>query len=165
MCIIISNNLSGVIEIVKLAEMLNERKVVKEEIRKIKERLYLSAKAQEGDARPVESPEELKIKLIILFEKLQTLIVKINRTNIKTQVEGKSLMELIAERDKNIAIAEALHGLAGNATPRPERFSRNEIRYVPTVNIQEIRKEADSYSQMAREMDNKIQAANWNSEA
>jgi hypothetical protein len=161
----ISNNLAGVIEIMKLAEMLNERKVVKEEIRKIKERLYLSAKVQEGDARAVESPEELKIKLIILFEKLQTLIVKINRTNIKTQVEGKSLMELIAERDKNIAIAEALHGLAGNATPRPERFSRNEIRYVPTVDIQEIRKEADSYSQMAREMDNKIQAANWNSEA
>ena len=149
----------------KLAEMLNERKVVKEEIRKIKERLYLSAKVQEGDARLVESPEELKIKLIILFEKLQTLIVKINRTNIKTQVDGKSLMELIAERDKNIAIAEALHGLAGNATPRPERFSRKEIRYVPTVDIQEIRKEADSYSQMAREIDNKIQAANWNSEA
>ncbi len=149
----------------KLAEMLNERKAVKEEIREIKERLYLSAKVQEGDARLVESPEELKIKLIILFEKLQTLIVKINRTNIKTQVEGKSLMELIAERDKNIAIAEALHGLAGNATPRPERFSRNEIRYVPTVNIQEIRKEADSYSQRAREIDNKIQAANWNSEA
>lgn len=149
----------------KLAEMLNERKAVKEEIRKIKERLYLSAKVQEGDARLVESPEELKIKLIILFEKLQTLIVKINRTNIKTQIEGKSLMELIAERDKNIAIAEALHGLAGNATPRPERFSRNEIRYVPTVDIQEIRKEADSYSQMARKIDNKIQAANWNSEA
>lgn len=161
----ISNNLSGVVEIMKLAEMLNERKAVKEEIGKIKERLYLSAKVQEGDARLVESPEELKIKLIILFEKLQTLIVKINRTNIKTQIEGKSLMELIAERDKNIAIAEALHGLAGNATPRPERFSRNEIRYVPTVNIQEIRKEADSYSQMARKIDNKIQAANCNSEA
>jgi hypothetical protein len=161
----ISNNLSGVVEIMKLAEMLNERKAVNEEIRKIKERLYLSAKVQEGDARLVESPEELKIKLIILFEKLQTLIVKINRTNIKTQLEGKSLMELIAERDKNIAIAEALHGLAGNATPRPERFSRNEIRSVPTVNIQEIRKEADSYSQRAREIDNKIQAANWNSEA
>lgn len=165
MCIILSNNLSGVVEIMKLAEMLNERKAVKEEIRKIKERLYLSAKVQEGDARLVESPEELKIKLIILFEKLQTLIVKINRTNIKTQIEGKSLMELIAERDKNIAIAEVLHGLAGNATPRPERFSMNEIRYVPTVDIQEIRKEADSYSQMARKIDNKIQAANWNSEA
>ncbi len=36
----------------KLAEMLNERKAVKEEIRKIKERLYLSARVQEGDARP-----------------------------------------------------------------------------------------------------------------
>jgi hypothetical protein len=33
----------------KLAELLNERKSLKKEIRKIKERLYLSAKVQEGD--------------------------------------------------------------------------------------------------------------------
>lgn len=33
----------------KLAELLNERKSFKEEIKKIKERLYLSAKVQEGD--------------------------------------------------------------------------------------------------------------------
>ncbi len=34
---------------------------------------------------------------------------------------------------------------------------------MPTVNIKEIRKEADSYSKKAREIDNKIQAANWKS--
>jgi hypothetical protein len=100
-----------------------------------------------------------------LFEKLETIIVKINRANVKTQVDGKNLMVLIAERDKNVAIAEALHGLAEIATPRPERFSRNEIRYIPTVNIQEIRKEADSYLKRTREIANKIQAANWGTEA
>lgn len=144
----------------KLAELLNERKSVKDEIKKLKERLYLSAKIQEGDVKPAESPEELKIALVALFEKLNLLIVKINQTNVRTIIGGKNLMELIAERDKNIAIAQALHGLAENATPKPERFSRNEIRYVPTVNIKEIRKEADSYSKKAREIDNKIQAAN-----
>ena len=148
----------------KLAELLNERKAVKEEIKKVKERLYLSAKMQEGDAAPVESPEELKKALITLFQKLNELIVMINKTNVSTVIDGKNLMELIAERDKNIAIAEALHRLAEGASPKPERFSRNEIRFVPTVNVKEVRKEADIYSKKAREIDNKIQAANWNTE-
>lgn len=36
----------------RLAELLNERKSVKEEIKELKERLYLSAKMQEGDPAP-----------------------------------------------------------------------------------------------------------------
>lgn len=148
----------------RLAELLNERKSVKEEIKELKERLYLSAKMQEGDPAPCESPEELKAALTACFNKLNDLVTKINQTNMNTTIEGKTLMELIAERDKNIAIATALHGLAENATPKPERFSRNEIRYVPTIDIKEVRKEADSYSRKARELDNKIQAANWNTE-
>ena len=137
----------------KLAELLNERKAVKEEIKKVKERLYLSAKMQEGDATPVESPEELRKALISLYQKLNELIVMINKTNVGTIIDGKNLMELIAERDKNIAIAEAFHRLAENASPKQERFSRNEIRFVPTVNIKEVRKEADSHSKKAREID------------
>ena len=145
----------------KLAELLNERKAVKEEIKKTKQRLELSAKVQEGDKDPAESPEELKQSLIQLFEKLRKLIVKINRTNVEVLIEGKSLMEMIAERDKNIAVAAALHGLAEDATPKEARFSRNEIRFLPVVNIKELRKEADAYSKKGREIDNKIQAANW----
>lgn len=145
----------------KLAELLNERKAVKEEIKKTKQRLELSAKVQEGDKDPAESPEELKQTLIQLFEKLRKLIVKINRTNVEVLIEGKSLMEMIAERDRNIAVAAALHGLAEDATPREARFSRNEIRFLPVVNIKELRKEADAYSKKGREIDNKIQAANW----
>ena len=56
----------------KLAELLNERKAVKEEIKKVKERLYLSAKMQEGDAAPVESPEELRKSLIVLYQAQRT---------------------------------------------------------------------------------------------
>jgi len=145
----------------KLAELLNERKAVKEEIKKTKQRLELSAKVQEGDKDPAESPEELKQTLIQLFEKLRKLIVKINRTNVDVLIEGKNIMEMIAERDKNIAVAAALHGLAEDATPREARFSRNEIRFLPVVNIKELRKEADAYSKKGREIDNKIQATNW----
>lgn len=70
----------------KLAELLNERKAIKEEIKKIRNRLYLSAKAQEGDAAPAESPEELKTTLINLFEKLEGLIIKINHAQVRNYI-------------------------------------------------------------------------------
>jgi hypothetical protein len=148
----------------KLAEMLNERKAVKEEIKKIRQRLELSVKIQEGDKEPAEPPEELKQALIQLYEKLEKLIAKINRTNVDMLIEGKSLMEMIAERDKNIAVAAALNGLAEDATPKESRFSRNEIRFLPAVNIKQLRKEADAYSRKAREIDNEIQGVNWTTE-
>lgn len=146
----------------KLAELLNERKTVKEEIKMVKQRLYSSAKLQEGDSVPVEPPDELKQTLIGLYERLNELIVLINRTNVNTMESGKSLMEWIAERDKNRGIADVLHQLAENATPKPERFSRNEIRFIPAVDVKEVRKTADGYAKKAREVDNRIQAANWN---
>jgi uncharacterized coiled-coil DUF342 family protein len=148
----------------KLAEMLNERKAVKDEIKKIRQRLELSVKIQEGDREPAEPPEELKQALIQLYEKLEKLISKINRTNVDVLIEGKSLMEMIAERDRDIAVAAALNGLAEDATPRETRFSRSEIRFLPAVNIKELRKEADAYSKKAREIDNKIQGVNWTTE-
>jgi len=102
--------------------------------------------------------------LILLYERLEKLIAKINRTNVDVLIEGKSLMELIAERDRNIAVAAALNGLAEDATPKETRFSRNEIRFLPAVNIKELSKEADAYSKRAREIDNKIQEVNWTTE-
>ena len=49
--------------------------------------------------------------LLASFKRLNELITKINRTNVAANIEGKALMEWIAERDKNVAIAEALHVL------------------------------------------------------
>ncbi len=148
----------------KLAELLNERKAVKEEIKNIKDRLSLAVTMQEGDEKPVESPDELKNTLVELYIRHGDLIIKINNANIETRIDGKSLMQLISERDRHIAIANTLHDIAKEATPKHAVFSRNEIRYIPTIDIKMIRKEADDYSKIAREIDNKIQAANWNTE-
>ncbi|MBI4681663.1 MAG: DIP1984 family protein [Nitrospirae bacterium] len=148
----------------KLAELLNERKAVKEEIKKIKDRLSLAVKMQEGDEKPVEAPDELKNKLVELYARHGDLIVKINRANMDMKIDGKTLMQLIAERDQHIAIAGTLHDIAKEATPKHSMFSRNEIRFVPTIDIKRIHREADNYAKIARETDNKIQAANWNTE-
>jgi len=148
----------------KLAELLNERKTAKTEIKKLKERLHLAAKMQEGDNKPAESPDALKGTLIGLYSRLSDLIIRINKANMENLAGDKTLMELITERDQAAAIAEMLHDLAERATPKPERFSRNEIRYITTIDISSIRKEADRHSKIARETDNIIQALNWKTE-
>lgn len=145
----------------KLAELLNERKAMKERITHIRERLAMCVRKQEGDDAPVEPPEELKTELIGQYEKLAGLIIAINSANMQTLVDNRNLMELIAERDKNIAIAASLHKLAGQATPESSRYSRNEIRFVPSIDIKKVRQEADRYAVTARELDSRIQAANW----
>lgn len=51
--------------------------------------------------------------------------------------------------------------MAEAATPARDRFSRQEIRFVPTVDIAKIQKEADRVSKSYRELDTQIQAKNW----
>jgi hypothetical protein len=42
-----------------------------------------------------------------------------------------------------------------------ERFSRNEIKSVPTLNGEEIRKTYDAYAKSYRVLDDQIQILNW----
>ena len=49
---------------------------------------------------------------------------------------------------------------AGSASQ--SRYSRSEVKFVSMVNVSEIRDRADELSKERRELDAKIQAANWN---
>jgi hypothetical protein len=42
-----------------------------------------------------------------------------------------------------------------------ERFTRTELKYVPTVDVAELCQEVDRLSKTYRELDASIQAANW----
>ena len=48
-----------------------------------------------------------------------------------------------------------------NHTTGSERFSANEIKYVRHIDVNEFRKQADSYARQLRELDLKIQKLNW----
>ena len=41
------------------------------------------------------------------------------------------------------------------------RYSRSEVRFVPTVDVKALRDMADSASKAYRELDTKIQQLNW----
>ncbi len=145
----------------QLAEALIRRKALKENIDQIKLRLTKVAKVQEGDA-PAERPQELLATLEADLQELQGLITRINRANLRaTLPDGATLMETIAKRDILKLRRGILEAVAGSALPVQDRFTRTELRYVPTVDVAELRKEVDRLSKAYRELDPSLQAANW----
>lgn len=145
----------------KLAEALLERKNVKQRIDALAQRLVEDAKVQEGD-KPAGDPVETLREIGQLINVYRELIVRINKTNAESVMpDGRTIMEAIAERDALSLKYAILNRLASAAVVSRDRYSRNEIKFIPTVDVAEIRKMADQAAKEMRELDAKIQAANW----
>jgi hypothetical protein len=75
-----------------------------------------------------------------------------------------------AERPANVRQTYGFHragilaALAEAATNRVSRYSRTEIRMVPTVDVGAVRREADAVARERRELDTAIQGVNWSTE-
>lgn len=145
----------------KLAEALSLRKDLEKRISGLKERLENVVRVQEGD-EPAENPTELLTELDRCLEQMEKLIYKINVTNMKVVDEdGNSMTKLLAERDvlnKRITI---LRSTFARASSYGDRYSRNEIRTVSTVETKPLRQEIDKFSKLYRELDIKIQRLNF----
>ena len=147
----------------KLAEALNQRADLQKRIAQLRERLANNVKVQEGD-QPAEKPEDLFRELEGSLKQLKDLIVSINRTNQETVWEGKTLTEMIAEKDVLSMHLSALRATLDNANVRSDRYSRNEIKFVRTIDIAKLQKQIDDLSKELRELDVKLQQANWSTE-
>lgn len=146
----------------KLAEALVERKSLKDRLDSLRHRLEANAKVQEGD-RPGEDPKELLSEMERALAELESLTVRINKTNISNTLDKEtSIMEAIIHRDMLQLNRNILEELARSATITRDRFSRSEIKFQPTVDVGEIRKRIDALAKEYRELDTKLQAANWN---
>ena len=113
-----------------------------------------------GDT-PAEKPEDLFAELDKSLKELETLIVRINRTNQETVWEGKTLTEMIAAKDVLSLHLSTLRAVLDAANVRSDRFSRNEIKFVRTIDVNELQKRVDDQSRDLREMDSRLQQANW----
>ncbi len=98
------------------------------------------------------------------LKKLEDLTVRINLTNTNTFVDGQSLTALIARRDTLKEKIQCLQQLANAASTTGNRYSRSEIKTLPTVSVKDIRKQIDTVSKELRLLDNKIQMTNWSTE-
>ena len=144
----------------KIAEALILRADIQKRIAQLRTRLNNNAKVQENE-EPAENPELLLTELENLISQLNDLIVKINRTNTLSKIDGISLVELIAKKDTLSQKAGILREFIEIASQKVDLYSTTEIKVFSTVNVPEQQKKLDKLSKEIRETDTKLQQANW----
>ena len=144
----------------KLAEALSIRADLQKRVAELKERIKDSAKVQEGD-EPCDNVEELYKELDEALVQLEDLIYRINITNVHTVRDGVSLTRMIAKRDVLAMRVKALQEVVRYVAANDTRFGKLELKYVRTIDVNALRKEADTYAKQYRELDLKIQSLNW----
>ena len=144
----------------KIAEALILRADIQKRIAQLKTRLNNNAKVQENE-EPTENPELLLIELNSLISQLNDLIIKINRTNTLSKIDGISLVELIAKKDTLSQKAGILREFIEIASQKINLYSTTEIKVFSTINVPAQQKQLDKLSKEIRETDTKLQQANW----
>ena len=144
----------------KIAEALILRADIQKRIAQLRTRLNNNAKVQENE-EPAENPELLLTELENLILQLNDLIVKINRTNTLSKIDGISLVELIAKKDTLSQKSGILREFIEIASQKVNLYSTTEIKVFSTVSVSELQKKLDKLSKEIRETDTKLQQANW----
>ena len=147
----------------KLAEALQERADLNRRIQQLQQRLGNNAIVQEKE-KPIEDPKNLLAELDRCVAELEDIIARINLTNCRTQVEGKTLTEHLARRDALKLKLGAYRDLAYRASQVGQRVSGREIKLFSAVDVPQLQREVDALSKELRLLDNSIQAANWSTE-
>lgn len=148
----------------KLAEALILRTDYQKRLEQLSQRLLRNAKVQEGD-KPAEEPVVLLEEVERVSDELTRLIQRINATNSATPFDGNmTLSDALALRDILARKQGIYRELAAAATVTQDRYSKSEVKFKSTVEVAEIQKRADDLAKAYRELDARIQAANWTTE-
>ncbi|WP_459899717.1 DIP1984 family protein [Campylobacter concisus] len=144
----------------KLAQALILRADTQKRLEQLKGRLLDNAKIQENE-RPSEDPKLLLKELDRLSDELFRLILAINLTNSSAKFEGVSLTEMIAKKDTLSQKASVLREFAKSASQKVDLYSNSEIKILSSVDVAMLQKQIDELSKEIRELDMKLQEANW----
>jgi hypothetical protein len=145
----------------KLAEALIQRADHRKRLDQLRERLVRVARVQEGDV-PAEDPAVLLVEVERTAAGLTRLIQRINRTNSTTPLDdGRTIADAIAERDTLQLRHAIVSSLVQAAIVKQDRFTKSEVRFQSTIDVAALQRQADDLAQAYRELDTKIQAANW----
>ena len=144
----------------KLAEALIMRADLQTRLEQLRQRLVNNARVQEGES-PAEDPMELLKEARAVADQLESLIGRINLTNARVTVEGKTLTELLARREVLTQRVSLMHSLLESASSTVMRGSRNEVKILSAVDVKSLRKQADDLARELRTLDTAIQSRNW----
>lgn len=145
----------------KLAELLIERSEIQKRIAQMSSRLNDYATIQEGDEPPFK-PDQMLKKLDALHVQLEESIKKINIVNMTTEFEpGITLADAVTKRDVMKSRRNIYQGLFTASVIRDSRYSKKEIKFVTTLDVDNILDVTDGLAKEIRILDSKIQLKNW----
>lgn len=130
----------------KLAEALQERADLNRNIEQLQSRLNNNVLVQEGE-EPAEDPQKLKEMLDESIARLAYLIKCINQTNCQTIIDGKSLTELIAQKDALSLKIHAYKDIVYTAAQSVYRARNTEIKIKQTINVASWQAEIDQMAE------------------
>ncbi|MFF7291542.1 DIP1984 family protein [Microbacterium sp. NPDC008134] len=147
----------------KLAEALTARADLQRRIEQLRARITANARFQEGE-EPSEDASALIVDAESDLARLRDLIRRINATNARLDLGADGTMtDALATRDvlrlRHSLLADAAASASGNM--QFPRQMRSELRQISALPVAELRANADRVAQELRELDNRIQQANW----
>lgn len=138
----------------KLAEALLLRSDLMKKVETLLHRIKPVLIVAEGDL-PQEDPKVLLAQLRKVVQDIESLVVRINRTNNSTHIEGEgTLMEALAKRDSLKMLSEKLRIVRDEAGLHYTRT--RDYKLVNTVSIKDLQIEMDQTGRAFREIDTKI---------
>jgi hypothetical protein len=148
---------------VKLAEALILRSDTQKRFNSLQARAQAVARHQEGE-EPPEDANVLVSQAEMLLDDLETLVCRINLTNATARLDdGTTITAAIARRDM-LKFRQALVNTvanAGSGSADKARQMRSELKYVSAVPVSDLRERANEIAKTYRELDTRIQEANW----
>lgn len=148
----------------KLAEALALRADVRRKVEQLRSRIVANARYQDGE-EPAENAADLMVEADQALDELESLIGRINRTNSTVQLDPDlGLTEALAKRDvlrlRHSVLVNAADAAAG-AGHAGFRQLRSELRVLSALPVAQVRTRIDDVARQLRELDTRIQEANW----
>jgi len=149
----------------KLAEGLALRADAARRVEQLRSRIAGSARYQEGE-EPPEDATALLAEAGAALDELQILIRRINRTNAAAEIGADgTITDALARRDvlrlRHAVVTTAADAAAGNSHGGIGRQLRSELKMLASLPVAELRAQADEIARELRELDIRIQRANW----
>ncbi len=144
----------------KLAEALQERADLNKKVDELRRRLSHVILVQDGE-EPAENPAELLMELDGALARLEYLMAAINLTNCRTKIDGRTLTEIIAQKDALMVKLSAYRDLVYTAGQSTERARGTEIKVKALLKASDLQKIADQTARDVRQLDNALQETNW----
>lgn len=154
----------------KLGEALTQRARQAQKLNDLQQRIVAAVLVQEGDD-PQEDANALIAEYVGVSNEHAALVSQIALTNAGTNVtgasDGRTILTLLHEREALIRERNIYRAAATAANPNKNtllRYSRSEVKFVSTVDVQALRGKEAELEQKINTIDAQLQKLNWSTE-